>query len=62
MKALPRENRRENFLGLSMSKGRRDTASPKQIMPRIRLVMNPMIRCFLVKLGNHSSAFLANQL
>ena len=60
--ALPRENKRENFLGLIMSMGRRETASPKQIMPKIRLVMNPIIRCFLLKLGSHSSAFLPNQL
>jgi len=62
VKALPRENSKENFLGLIRSMGRNDTARPKQIMPKTKLVMNPIIRCFLVKLGNQSSAFLASQL
>ena len=37
VKALPREKRRENFLGLTISRGRKEMARPKQISPSTRL-------------------------
>jgi hypothetical protein len=54
-------NTRENFLGFRRSIGRKDIASPKQIVPKIRLDMKPMILCFFDRLGRFSSIFLASQ-
>jgi len=62
VKRLPREKSKENFLGFMTNIGRKEIASPKQIVPNIRLPMNPIILCFLLKLGKHADNFLANQL
>jgi len=59
---LPKENSSENFLGFITNIGRKETASPKQIVPNIRLLINPIILCFLLRLGKHSDIFLDNQL
>jgi len=59
---LPNEKSRENFRGFMTNIGKKDTASPKQIVPKIRLLMNPIILCFLLKLGKHEDIFSATQL
>ena len=35
VKTLPSVNSKENFLGLIKSRGKKDTASPKQIVPKL---------------------------
>jgi len=55
---LPSEKRRENLRALMTMKGMYIVARPKQITPRIILVMKPHMRCFLDNAGNQAVLFV----